>query len=73
MPQTRNDQAADLHISAAHAHTSAADAHCRGDLEAADDLSSSARVYSVAAVEKNLEIAKQIPARCALSSSSILT
>jgi hypothetical protein len=62
MLQTRNDQAADLHISAAHAHTSAAAAHRRGDLEAADVLSSSAQDYSVAAAEKTLEIAKQNPA-----------
>jgi hypothetical protein len=58
MPQTRNDQAADLHISAAHAHTSTAAAHRRGDPEAADELSSKAQDCSIAAAEKTLEIAK---------------
>ena len=60
MPQSRNDQAADLHISAAHAHTFAAAAHRRGDLDAADELSTRAQDYSMEAAEKTLEIAKQI-------------
>jgi len=61
MPQSRNDQAADLHIFAAHAHTSAAAAHRRGDHEAADELSSRAQDYSMAAAEKTLEIVKESP------------
>jgi hypothetical protein len=61
MPQTRNEQAADLHILAAHAHTFAASAHRRSDLEAADELSSKAQDYSIAAAEKTLEIVKESP------------
>jgi hypothetical protein len=55
-----NYDAADLHIYAAHAHTAAAAAHHRGDHEAAEELSSKAQDYSMAASEKTLEIAKQI-------------
>jgi hypothetical protein len=60
MPQSKYDTAADLHISAAHAHTAAAAAHHRGDHEAAEELSSRAQDYSMAASEKTLELAKQI-------------
>jgi hypothetical protein len=62
MPQSKYDNAADLHIYAAHAHTAAAAAHHRGDHEAAEELSSKAQDYSMAASEKTLEIAKQIHA-----------
>jgi hypothetical protein len=61
MLQTRNDQAADLHIIAAQAHTSAAAAHRRGDHQAADELSSKAQDYSMAGAEKTLEIVKESP------------
>jgi len=60
MHQSNYDNAADLHIYAAHAHTAAAAAHHRGDHEAAEELSSKAQDYSMAASEKTLEIAKQI-------------
>jgi len=60
MPQSEYDNAADLHIYAAHAHTAAAAAHHRGDHEAAEELSSRAQDYSMAASEKTLEIAQQI-------------
>jgi len=60
MPQSKFDSAADLHIYAAHAHTAAAAAHHRGDHEAAEELSSKAQDYSMAASEKTLEIAKQV-------------
>jgi hypothetical protein len=60
MPQSKYDNAADLHIFAAHAHTAAAAAHHRGDHEAAEELSSKAQDYSMAASEKTLEIAQQI-------------
>jgi hypothetical protein len=63
MSQSTYDNAADLHIYAAHAHTAAAAAHHRGDHEAAEELSLKAQDYSMAASEKTLEIAKQIPAR----------
>jgi hypothetical protein len=59
MPQSKDDTAADLHIYAAHAHTAAAAAHHRGDHEAAEELSSRAQDYSMAASEKTIEIAKQ--------------
>jgi len=62
MPQSEYDTAADLHIYAAHAHTAAAAAHHRSDHEAAEELSSRAQDYSMAASEKSLEIAKQIHA-----------
>ena len=62
MPQSKYDTAADLHIHAAKAHTAAAAAHHRGDHEAAEELSSRAHDYSLAASEKSLEIAKQIQA-----------
>ena len=61
MSQSKYDDAADLHIYAAHAHTAAAAAHHRGDHEAAEELRSRAQDYSMAASEKTLEIAKQIP------------
>jgi hypothetical protein len=60
MLQSKYDNAADLHIYAAHAHTAAAAAHHRGDHEAAEELSSKAQDYSMAASEKTFEIAKQI-------------
>jgi hypothetical protein len=59
MPQSNYDTAADLHIHAAHAHTAAAAAHHRGDHEAAEELSSKAQDYSMAATEKTFEVAKQ--------------
>jgi len=62
MPKSNYDNAADLHIYAAQAHTAAASAHHRGDHEAAEELSSKAQDYSMAASEKTLEIAKQIHA-----------
>jgi hypothetical protein len=62
MPQSEYDNAADLHIYAAHAHTAAASAHHRGDHEAAEELSLRAQDYSMAASEKTLEIAKQVHA-----------
>jgi hypothetical protein len=49
MPQSKYDNAADLHIYGAHAHTAAAAAHHRGDHEAAEGLSSKAQDYSMAA------------------------
>ena len=61
MSQSKYDDAADLHINAAHAHTAAAAAHHRGDHEAAEELSSRAQDYSMAASDKTLELAKQIP------------
>ena len=60
MSQNKDDTAADLHIYAAHAHTAAAAAHHRGDHEAAEELSSRAQDYSMAASEKTVELAKQI-------------
>jgi hypothetical protein len=60
MAQSKYDNAADLHIFAAHAHTAAAAAHHRGDHEAAEELSSRAQDFSMAASEKTVEIAKQI-------------
>ena len=60
MPQSKYDNASDLHIFAAHAHTAAAAAHHRGDHESAEELSSKAQDYSMAASEKTIEIAKQI-------------
>ena len=60
MPQSEYDNAADLHIYAAHAHTAAAAAHHRGDHEAAEELSTKAQDYTMAASEKSFEIAKQI-------------
>ena len=60
MPQSKYDNAVDLHIYGAHAHTAAAAAHRRGDHEAAEELSSRAQDYSMAASEKTLELAKQI-------------
>ena len=62
MPQSEYDNAADLDIYAAHAHTAAAAAHHRGDHEAAEELSTKAQDYSMAASEKTLEIAKQVHA-----------
>lgn len=62
MPQSKYENAADLHIYAAHAHTAAAAAHHRGDHEAAEELSSKAQDYSMAASEETFEIAKQIQA-----------
>jgi hypothetical protein len=62
MSQSKYDDAADLHIYAAHAHTAAAAAHHRGDHEAAEELSSRAQDYSMAASEKTFEIAKKIHA-----------
>ena len=62
MSQSKYDNAADLHIHAAHAHTAAAAAHHRGDHEAAEELSSMAQDYSMAASEKTFEIAKQVHA-----------
>ena len=62
MPQSEYDNAADLHIYAAHAHTAAAAAHHRGNHEAAEELSSRAQDYSMAASEKTFEIAKKIHA-----------
>jgi hypothetical protein len=49
MPQRKYDNAAVLHIYGAHAHTAAAAAHHRGDHEAAEELSSKAQDYSMAA------------------------
>jgi len=60
MPQSKDDNAADLRIYAAHAHTAAASAHRRGDHEAAEELSSKAQDNSMAASEKPLEIVKQV-------------
>jgi hypothetical protein len=60
MSKNNYDYAADLHIYAAHAHTAAAAAHHRGDHEAAEELSSKAQEYSMAASEKTFEVAKQI-------------
>jgi hypothetical protein len=62
MLQSKYDSAADLHIYAAHAHTAAASAHHRGDHEAAEELSSKAQDYSMAASAETFEIAKQIHA-----------
>jgi hypothetical protein len=62
MPQSNDNNAADLHIYAAHAHTAAAAALHRGDREAAEELSSKAQDCSMAASDKTLEIAKQIHA-----------
>jgi hypothetical protein len=62
MPQNKYDNAADLHIFAAHAHTAAAAAHHRGDHEAAEELSSRAQDYSTVASEKTEQLAKQIHA-----------
>ena len=59
MAQSKYENAADLHIFAAHAHTAAAAAHHRGDHEAAEELSSRAQDYSMAASDKTIEIAKQ--------------
>ena len=58
MPQSNQDNAADLHIYAAHAHTAAA-AHHRGDDEAAGELSARAQEYSMEAAEKTEEIVRR--------------
>ena len=60
MSKSKDDNAADLHIYAAHAHTAAAAAHHRGDHEAAEELSSKAQDFSMAASEKTLEIAQHL-------------
>lgn len=60
MPQSKYDIATGLRIFAAHTHTDATAPHHRGYHEAAEELSSKARDYSIAASEKMLEIAKQI-------------
>jgi len=73
MSQSKYDDAADLHINAAHAHTAAAAAHHRGDHEAAEELSSRAQDYSMAASEKTLELAKQVPFLGGLRLHSITT
>ena len=62
MPQSEYDNAADLHIYAAHAHTAAAAAHHRGAREVAEELSSRAQNSSMAASGRFFEIAKQIHA-----------
>jgi len=62
MPQSEYENAADLHIYAAHAHTAAAAAHHRGDHESAEELSTKAQNYSMAASEKTLEIVKRVHA-----------
>lgn len=63
MPQSNQDYAANLHISAAHAHTAAAAAHHRGDDEAAEELSVKAQEYSCEAAKKTEEIAMRTPER----------
>jgi hypothetical protein len=63
MPESNQDQAANLRIYAAHAHTAAAAAHRRGDHESAGELSSSAQEYSSKAAEKTQEVARRIPVR----------
>jgi hypothetical protein len=59
MLQSNQDQAANLHIYAAHAHTAAAAAHRRGDYETAEELSVRAQGFSSSATEKTEEIAKR--------------
>ena len=61
MRQSKDDKAADLHIYAAHVYTATAAAHHRGDHEAAEALSPRAQDYSMAALDKTLGLAKQIP------------
>ena len=65
MPQSNQEQAANLHIYAAHAHTAAAAAHRRGDHEAAGELSASAQEFSSNAADKTEEVAKRVPERLA--------
>jgi hypothetical protein len=48
-PQSKDVNAKDLHIYAAHAHIATAAAHHRGDHEAAEELSSKAQDHSMAA------------------------
>jgi hypothetical protein len=62
MPQSKYDTAADVPIHAATLHTAVAAVHHRGDHEAAEELSTRAQDYSMAASDKTLEIAKQIHA-----------
>jgi hypothetical protein len=59
-PQSKDVNAKDLHIYAAHAHIATAAAHHRGDHEAAEELSSKAQDHSMAASDKTSELAKQI-------------
>lgn len=63
MPQSNQEQAANLHIYAAHAHTAAAAAHRRGDHETAEELSVRAQEFSSNAAQKTEEIAKRMPER----------
>ena len=63
MPQINQEEAANLHIYAAHAHTAAAAAHRRGDHESAGELSARAQEFSWNAAEKTEEIAKRMPER----------
>ena len=59
MPQSNQEQAANMHIYAAHAHTAVAAAHRRGDHETAGELNAKAQEFSSNAAEKTEEVAKR--------------
>jgi hypothetical protein len=63
MPQSNQDQAANLHVYAAYAHNAAAAAHRRGDNETAGELSLKAQEFSSNAAEKTEEVANRMPER----------
>ena len=65
MPQSNQDQAANLHVYAACAHSAAAAAHRRGDNETAGELSAKAQEYSSNAAAKTEEVAKRVPVQLA--------
>jgi len=73
MPQSKYDNAADLHIYGAHAHTAAAAAHHRGDHEVAVVLGSKAQDYSMATSEKHLRLRSKSTFLCGLRLLSITT
>jgi hypothetical protein len=61
MLENHHERAAYLHMFAAQAHACAAAAHRRCDHEKAGELSATAQAFSVDAVQKTEEIAKQAP------------
>jgi len=63
MPESNQDQAANLHVHAACAHNAAAAAHRRGDHETAGELSEKAHEFSSIAAEKTEEVANRMPER----------
>jgi len=63
MTQSNQEEAANLHISAAHAHTAAAAALRRGDYESAGVLCATAQEYTSKAAEKTEELERRVPER----------